>query len=89
MAKTTSKSKQGYYSNYKANSRWKTNRERKLKKLQKLQPNNPQIAEALKNMVYRRKTPGTVGQWSKTNLQAWQVMICSVAMKRFEVLLYI
>jgi len=69
MAKTTSKSKQGYYSNYKANSRWKTNRERKLKKLLKLQPNNPQIAEALKNISYRRRTPGTTGQWSKTNIQ--------------------
>jgi hypothetical protein len=69
MAKTTSKSKQGYYSNYKANSRWKTNRERKLKKLQKLQPNNSQITEALKNIAYRRKKPGTTGQWSKTNIQ--------------------
>lgn len=69
MAKTASKSKQGYYSSYKANSRWKTNRERKLKKLLKLQPNNPQIAEALKNISYRRRTPGTTGQWSKTNIQ--------------------
>ena len=69
MAKTASKSKQGYYSNYKANSRWKTNRERKLKKLLKEQPNNLQLAEAIKNIRYRRKTPGTTGQWSKTNIQ--------------------
>lgn len=69
MAKTTSKSKQGYYSNYKANSRWKTNRERKLKKLLKEHPNNLQLAEAIKNITYRRKIPGTVGQWSKTNIQ--------------------
>lgn len=69
MANSTSKSQQGYYSNYKANSRWKTNRERKLKKLLKLQPNNAQIAEALKNITYRRRTPGTTGQWSKTNIE--------------------
>lgn len=69
MANSTSKSQQGYYSNYKANSRWKTNRERKLKKLQKLQPNNSQITEALKNISYRRKKPATTGQWSKTNIQ--------------------
>lgn len=68
MAKSTSKSKQGYYSNYKANSRWKTNRERKLKKLMLLQPNNTQLAEALKNISYRRRTPGTTGSWSKTNI---------------------
>lgn len=68
MAKTASKSKQGYYSNYKANSRWKTNRERKLKKLLKEQPNNLQLVEALKNIKYRRRTPGTTGQWSKTNI---------------------
>lgn len=68
MAKTTSKSKQGYYSNYKANNRWKTNRERKLKKLLKEQPNNLQLAEAIKNIRYRRRVPGTTGQWSKTNI---------------------
>ncbi len=73
MAKTASKSKQGYYSNYKANSRWKTNRERKLKKLLKLHPNNLQLAEALKNITYRRKTPGTNGQWSKTNIRVAQL----------------
>ena len=69
MAKAVGKSKQGYYSNYKANSKWKTNRERKLKKLMRKQPNNLQLAEALKNIKYRRRTPGTVGQWSKTNIQ--------------------
>ena len=69
MAKSTSKSKQGYYSAYKANNRWKANRERKLKKLMSLYPNNLQLSEALKNIRYRRKTPGTTGQWSKTNIQ--------------------
>lgn len=68
MSKSASKSKQGYYSNYKANSRWKTNRERKLKKLMREQPNNAQLGEALKNIAYRRRTPGSTGQWSKTNI---------------------
>jgi len=68
MAKTSSKSKQSQYSSYKSSSRWKSNRERKLKKLLKAHPNNLQIVEALKNIKYRRKTPGTVGRWSKTNI---------------------
>ena len=69
MAKTASKSKQGYYSSYKASSKWKTNRERKLQKLLKLNPNNKeQLESALKSLVYRRKTPGKTGSWSKTNI---------------------
>jgi len=38
-----------------------------LLKLQKEQPNNLQIAEALKDIKYRRKTPNTA-QWSKTKI---------------------
>jgi len=68
LGKSISKSQQGYYSNYKATSRWKTNRERKLKNLIKLHPNNLQLESALKNIVYRRKKPGTTGSWSKTNI---------------------
>ena len=69
MAKTTSKSKQGYYSAYKASSKWKTNRERRLQKLIKQNPGNKEQLElAIKNLVYRRKTPGTTGSWSKTNI---------------------
>lgn len=69
MAKAVGKSKQSYYNNYKVNSKWKTNRERKLKKLIRKQPNNIQLTEALKNIKYNRKTPGRVVQWSKTNIQ--------------------
>jgi len=68
LGKSISKSQQGYYSNYKATSRWKTNRERKLKNLIKLHPNNLQLQAAIKNIVYRRKKPGTTGNWSKTSI---------------------
>lgn len=73
MAKSTSKSKQGYYSNYKANNRWKTNRERKLKKLLKLHPNDKCLEEALKNIKYRRKKPLGTGGWSKTSIRVAQL----------------
>lgn len=73
MAKTSSKSRQAYYSMYKATNRWKTNRERKLLKLLKLHPNNKQLEEAIKNIKYRRKTPGTTGQWSRTNIEIAQL----------------
>ena len=53
---------------YKTSQRWKANRERRLKKLLSRQPNNKQIEQAIKNISYRRKTPGTVGSWSKTNI---------------------
>lgn len=52
-------------SNYKNSKRWESNRKRKLLKAQKAQPNNLQIAEALKNIKYRRKTP-TTKFWSLT-----------------------
>lgn len=67
MAKTTSKSKQSYYSNYKASSRWKTNRLRKLAKVLKEQPTNLDIKRAMDNMVYRRKTPNAT-IWNSTNI---------------------
>lgn len=68
MARTTSKSQDAYYAMYKTSQRWRTNRERKLSKALRRNPNNEQIKTALKNIVYRRKTPGTVGSWSKTNI---------------------
>jgi hypothetical protein len=68
MANTTSKSKQSYYSNYKASSRWKTNRLRKLNKLLKEQPNNKDIKRAIDNIVYRRKTPNTT-IWNSSNIR--------------------
>lgn len=69
MAKSASKSKQNYSALYKSSNRWKSNRERKLQKLLKEQPNNKQIELALKDVRYRRKTPGVNGSWSKTNIQ--------------------
>lgn len=59
MAIKTSKSQEGYYSRYKANKIWEVNRKRRLERALKDQPNNEQIKQALKGMVYRRKTPKT------------------------------
>lgn len=64
-AKRTSPSDKAYYANYKASNRYASNRKRKLLKAQKEQPNNAQIDAALKNISYRRKTPGT-SIWSHT-----------------------
>lgn len=63
MAGKTSKSQEGYYAKYKSNKVWETNRKRRLERVLKQQPNNEQIKNALKGMVYRRKTPVTP-QWS-------------------------
>lgn len=68
MAGKTSKSREGYYSAYKASNKWKTNRERKLVKLLKTQPNNKDITQALANIKYRRRKP-TSRMWSKTNIR--------------------
>ena len=64
-----SKSKTSYYNNYKASSKWQSNRKRKLLKQLKLQPNNEQVKDALVNIKYRRKTPSQKAMWSKTNIQ--------------------
>lgn len=60
-------SKQAQATAYKSSNRWKTNRERKLKRALREQPNNEQIALALKDIRWRRTTPGKAGAWSKTN----------------------
>lgn len=52
---------------YKATSKWKANRARRLTKALKEHPNNLQIQEALGNLQYRRGTPKTK-MWSKTNI---------------------
>lgn len=68
MAKTTSKSKQAYYAQYKSSSKWASNRKRKLQKQLKLQPNNAkQIETAIGNISYRRSTPKTK-QWSHNSI---------------------
>ena len=52
-----SKSAEKQSSVYKTNRKWEKNRKLKLERALKAQPNNEQIKTALKQMVYRRKTP--------------------------------
>lgn len=59
MAKASGKSKVNYYAVYKTTKRWESNRKRRLERVLKEQPNNEQVKQALKSMVYRRKTPNT------------------------------
>lgn len=68
-AKRAGNSYKGYYASYKTGNRWRLNRERRLKKLLKSQPNNEQIATAIKNISYRRKNPQGASIWSKTNIR--------------------
>lgn len=74
MARSSkSKSAEKQSSVYKANRRWETNRKRRLERALKTQPNNEQIKTALKQMVYRRKTP--VNRiWSASWIQAAKVI---------------
>lgn len=68
MAKTVSKSKQAYLAQYKASSRWASNRKRKLERELRRQPNNEeQIKKAIGNISYRRKTPKT-NMWSHSTI---------------------
>jgi hypothetical protein len=67
MAKSSSKGKQAAYAAYKSENRFVLNRKRKLLKLQKEQPNNEQVTEALKNIRFRRKAPGAP-VWSHTKI---------------------
>ena len=58
MARTSkSNSAEKQSSTYKAGRKWEKNRKLKLERALKAQPNNEQIKTALKQMVYRRKTP--------------------------------
>lgn len=59
MANKTSKGQEGYYASYKAGNKQAKNRKIKLERQLKKQPNNEQVALALKNIMYRRKTPKT------------------------------
>lgn len=73
MAKTTSKSKTSYYSQYKTNSRWASNRKKKLERQLKLQPGNAeQIKAAIGNISYRRATPKS-SVWSHGNRRIAQL----------------
>jgi|DEB19_MinimDraft_2_1074335.scaffolds.fasta_scaffold01639_6 hypothetical protein len=81
MAKSSSKSKQAYYAQYKLTRRWESNRKRKLLRTQKQQPNNKQIELALQSIGYRRKTP-TTRMWSAQWVQT--AMLFKRAQGRFD-----
>lgn len=55
--KTSSKSDQNYWSRYKSNKVWETNRKRKLNRHLKKHPGDSIAEKALANIKYRRKTP--------------------------------
>ena len=57
--KTSSKSNQEHYKNY----RYESNREARLKRLLSKQPNNEQLKAALNNIHYRRQKPKSK-QWT-------------------------
>jgi hypothetical protein len=67
MAQKTSKGQEGYYARYKSAGVHAKNRRIKLERQLKLQPNNEQVAQALKDIKYRRKTPGANG-WSHSGI---------------------
>lgn len=56
---TQNKSADNRFAQYKANRTWEKNRKAKLERTLKAQPNNEQVKNALKSIVYRRKTPNT------------------------------
>lgn len=68
MAKSQSKSKQSYLTNYKSTNKWKTNRLKKLERALKRSPGNKeQIQAAMANVSYRRGTPNTP-TWSASKI---------------------
>jgi len=73
MAQKTSKGQEGYYARYKSGGVHAKNRRIKLERQLKLQPNNEQVAMALKDIRYRRKTPGANG-WSHSGIAVAKVL---------------
>ena len=66
MAIKVSAGRQGQYTKYKNGNVYVKNKTRKLTRLMKLNPNNTQLALALKSISWRRKTPKT-REWNKTS----------------------
>lgn len=64
----TSKGQEGYYARYKASGIYAKNRKARLERALKKQPDNEQIKIALKDIHYRRKTPGADG-WSASGIR--------------------
>lgn len=65
--KTSSKSDQNYWSRYKSNKVWETNRKRKLGRHIKKHPNDKVAERAVQNIKYRRQTPKDP-QWTPGNI---------------------
>ena len=63
MAAKTSKGQEAYYARYKSSGVYTKNRKRRLERALKRNPENEQIALALKDISYRRKKPNTQ-MWS-------------------------
>lgn len=63
MAKSRSKTAEQNAQVYKTSRRWETNRLKKLERALKKNPENKQIEEAMKALVYRRKNP-KIKVWS-------------------------
>ena len=61
-AKRAGKAHKNYYQTYQSKATWSKNRELKLQRALKRDPNNEQIKEALGNIKYRRRNP-TVKMW--------------------------
>lgn len=72
-ASKTSKSQTAYYARYKASRVWESNRKARLERALKAQPENEQIKRALKNIVYRRKTPNT-RTWSASWIRTAKII---------------
>jgi len=66
--KTSSKSDQNYWSRYKSNKVWETNRKRKLTRHIKKHPNDTIAVKATQNIKYRRGTPKDP-QWTPGNIR--------------------
>lgn len=66
-ASKTSKGQEGYYARYKSGGVHAKNRKIKLARQLKLQPENVQVQNAIKDINYRRKTPGA-NTWSHSGI---------------------
>jgi hypothetical protein len=70
----TSKAREAYYSSYKSQNKWKSNREARLLRELKRSPNNAkQIEDAIANLSYRRKTP-TTPTWSHSQIAMAKIL---------------
>lgn len=73
MANKTSKGQENYYARYKSGNVHAKNRKIKLERALKRQPNNEQIKLALKDIRYRRKTPGANG-WLASQIAVAKIL---------------